>query len=91
LSTGFNGPPGFKPTTSIAATVASGVLPFRPEQRPESMWAVRELGSGHLSNHSLEAVLDQEEKEDNNTKDARAHSGLSSRQSCRRVTPRPGT
>jgi hypothetical protein len=36
LSTRLNEPPGFDPTASIAATVASGVLPFRPELRPDS-------------------------------------------------------
>src|SRR2546427_988249 len=30
-------PPGFEPTASVAAIVASGVLPFRPEQRPDSI------------------------------------------------------
>jgi hypothetical protein len=29
--------PGFEHTASIAAIVASGVLPFKPEQRPDSM------------------------------------------------------
>src|SRR5919201_6333679 len=37
LSTRLNEPPDFDPTASMAATVASGVLPFRPELRPDSI------------------------------------------------------
>jgi hypothetical protein len=33
----LNEPPGFDPTASIAATVASGVLPFRAELRADSI------------------------------------------------------
>src|SRR5919206_2560887 len=36
LSTRLNGPPGFDPTASRAATLASGVLPLRLRQRPEA-------------------------------------------------------
>lgn len=36
-ATRLNAPPSFDPTASIAATVASGVLPFRPELRPDSI------------------------------------------------------
>ena len=37
FSTRLKEPPGFDPTASIAATVASGVLPFKPELRPDSI------------------------------------------------------
>src|SRR6266511_3068574 len=36
LSTRLNGPPGLEPTASMAEIVASGVLPLRPELRPDS-------------------------------------------------------
>src|SRR6266540_5407428 len=36
LSTRVKGPPGLEPTASMAEIVASGVLPLRPELRPDS-------------------------------------------------------
>ena len=66
---------------SLIRLAASVVI----EQNDE--WLV---GRRYLSAHSLEAVLDQE-KEEKDRGGARAHRGLSSRRSCRRVTPRPGT
>ena len=67
---------------SLIRLAASVVI----EQNDE--WLV---GRRYLSNHSLEAVLDQDKEDNRQRGDARAHRGLSSQRSCRRVTPRPGT
>ena len=67
---------------SLIRLAASVVI----EQNDE--WLV---GKRYLSNHSLEAVLDQEKRRQNQRGDPRAHRGPSSRRTSGRVTPRPGT
>jgi ubiquinone/menaquinone biosynthesis C-methylase UbiE len=45
----------------------------------------------YLSNHSLEAVLEQEQKHHNDSEEAHELSAAEQPTSHRRVTPRPGT
>src|SRR4051794_21380051 len=67
---------------SLIRLAASVVI----EQNDE--WLV---GRRYLSNHSLEALLDYDKRQQRQRGDSRAQRGLSSQRSCRRATPRLGT